>query len=132
MDNMKSFRIFFLLPVLLLALGCQGQTGSQKLAVDSFENKLTGTSDKIILDVRTADEYKKGHLANATLIDYYGSNFKDQINQLDKSKPVFVYCASGGRSASAAKILGQLGFKEVYDLQGGFNAWSNAKKPVER
>jgi len=132
METMKRSRIFFLVPIVALAVACQGQTGAKKLAADTFEEKLAGTSDKIILDVRTSDEYKKGHLANATLIDYYGKDFKNQADQLDKSKPVFVYCASGGRSGSAAKILTQLGFKEVYDLQGGFNAWSNAKKPVER
>lgn len=130
--RMKILRTLFLLPVIVLTVSCQGQTGVQKLTVDNFEKKLETTGNKIVLDVRTADEFKDGHLAKATMIDYYSSDFKDQVNQLDKTKPVFVYCAGGVRSGKASSILSQLGFKEVYDLQGGFNAWTAASKPVER
>lgn len=62
-------------------------------------------ADKIILDVRTAGEYADGHIPGAVMIDYYKNDFRQQINKLDKSKPVFVYCASGVRSSSAAKSL---------------------------
>lgn len=130
--TMKILSILFLLPVIALTLSCQGQSGVQKLSADNFEKKLASTADKIVLDVRTADEFKEGHLAKATMIDYYSSDFKNQVNQLDKTKPVFVYCAGGVRSGKASSILTQLGFKEVYDLQGGFNAWTAARKPVER
>lgn len=130
--TMKIVRILFLFPIIALTVSCQGQTGVQKLSADNFEKKLEATENKIVLDVRTADEFKDGHLAKATMIDYYSSDFKDQVNQLDKTKPVFVYCAGGVRSGKASSILSQLGFKEVYDLQGGFNAWTAARKPVER
>lgn len=129
---MKILRILILFPIIALTVSCQGQTGVQKLSVESFEKKLQATGDKIILDVRTADEFKGGHLVNATTIDYYSTDFKNQVNQLDKTKPVFVYCAAGVRSGKAASILSQLGFEQVYDLQGGFNAWAAARKPVER
>lgn len=129
-----SNRIFsFLFLIIVFSVtGCQGQTGAQKLSPDSFEKKLTTEANKIILDVRTPDEYNKGHLADAVMIDFYKDDFKSQVMKLDKSKPVFVYCAAGGRSSSASKILTELGFKQVYDLQGGLNAWSAAKKPVEK
>ena len=125
-------KLFFLstISILLLFSSCQGQTGTQKLTVENFETKLKSVSEKTVLDVRTQDEYNNGHLANATLVDYYQDDFKSKIAKLDKNKPVFVYCAAGGRSNSALKILTELGFKEIYDLKGGFNAWADAKKPI--
>ncbi len=130
---MKS-RIYSLITisVIFIITACSGQSGSQKLNPENFEKKLNATPNKIILDVRTQDEYHNGHLENAVLIDYYKNDFKEKVSKLDKSKPVFVYCAAGGRSGSASKILLDLGFNEVYDLKGGFNAWSNEKKPVKK
>ena len=48
---------------------------------------------------------------------------------LDKKKPVYVYCAVGGRSAKASKVLQESGFKTVYNLLGGFNGWTAAGLP---
>jgi rhodanese-related sulfurtransferase len=133
---MKTINRISLLPMMaFLALTftfCQGQTGSQKLTADAFEKKLSSTSAKIILDVRTPEEYADGHLANSTLVNFYDSDFKQQINKLDKSKSVFVYCKGGVRSAKAAQALTEAGFKEVYDLQGGYDSWAGAKKPTTR
>ena len=124
--------IFNLLSVLALAtvMSCQGQTGIHVLSVDAFEQKLNATPEKIILDVRTDEEYAQGKMKKATQIDYYQRNFKTEVAKLDKTKPVFVYCTSGIRSNSAAKILKQQGFTEVYDLKGGLNAWARSGKPV--
>lgn len=124
--------IFNLLSILALAtvVSCQGQTGVQVLNVDAFEQKLNATPEKIILDVRTDEEYAQGRMKNATQIDYYQRDFKTEVAKLDKTKPVFVYCASGVRSNSAAKILKQQGFTEIYDLKGGLNAWTRSGKPV--
>lgn len=124
--------IFNLLSVLALAtvMSCQGQTGIHVLSVDAFEQKLKATPEKIILDVRTDEEYAQGKMKNATQIDYYQRDFKTEVAKLDKTKPVFVYCASGVRSNSAAKILKQQGFAEIYDLKGGLNAWARSGKPL--
>lgn len=124
--------IFNLLSVLALAtvMSCQGQTGVHVLSVDAFEQKLNATPEKIILDVRTDEEYAQGKIKSATQIDYYQNNFKTEVAKLDKTKPVFVYCASGVRSNSAAKILKQQGFTEIYDLKGGLNAWARSGKPL--
>ncbi len=124
--------IFNLLSVLALAtvMSCQGQTGIHVLSVDAFEQKLNATPEKIILDVRTDEEYAQGKMKNATQIDYYQRDFKTEVAKLDKTKPVFVYCASGVRSNSAAKILKQQGFAEIYDLKGGLNAWARSGKPL--
>ena len=122
-------RLFLLLMVLGIVSFANAQT-VKTLAAADFEKKTAAMKDKIILDVRTAEEYKDGHLVGSMLIDYYGSDFKNEVSKLDKSKPVFVYCKGGGRSSSSCEILKDLGFKEVYNLQGGITDWKKAGKAV--
>jgi len=120
----------FYLLVSFLAISCQAQTKkAEVLSTEQFNQRLTASSDRTLLDVRTPEEYAEGHLADAKLINYYNDDFKDQLSLLDKTKPVFLYCRSGKRSGAAAELLIELGFKEVYDLQGGFMAWSDGKYP---
>jgi rhodanese-related sulfurtransferase len=76
--------------------------------------------------VRTPKEYADQHLDNAVNIDWNGDNFVGQAQKLDKSKPVFVYCLAGSRSKSAANKLHELGFKEIYNLEGGILKWNAA------
>jgi rhodanese-related sulfurtransferase len=127
---MKSMLFILILPVCFVTLSCEGQTTGQKLPPDAFDKKIQASQGKIILDVRTPREFSSGHLPDAVCVDYYRHDFKAQLAKLDKSKPVFVYCATGGRSGSTVKTLSQLGFKEIYDLQGGISAWARAGKPV--
>ncbi|MEK7951035.1 rhodanese-like domain-containing protein [Luteolibacter soli] len=83
-----------------------------------------------ILDVRTPDEWKEGHLEKAKLVTLSKEGFVEKAKaELDPKKPVLVYCKSGGRSAKAAKQLREAGFT-VYDLDGGITAWQKAGKPV--
>jgi len=89
---------------------------------EEFE-KMMKKPDAQLIDVRTKDEYNAGHIGNAKNIDFYGSDFKSNMAKLDKSKPVIVYCAKGGRSGEAASMLKEMGFKEVYDLSGGYGSW---------
>ena len=84
----------------------------------------------IVLDVRTAEEYAKGHIAGAVNIDYKSATFKDAMNKLDKNKPYLVHCAAGGRSAKTREMMKTLGFKDVYHLDGGLTAWEKAGGPV--
>lgn len=115
---------------ILLSCAEKKDQAHELLNTSAFEEKLNTTADKILLDVRTPEEYGKGHLPNAILINVNGEDFNARINELDKSKPVFVYCAAGIRSEKASAILNDQGFKKVYDLEGGFNAWSGEGKPV--
>lgn len=93
------------------------------LSTTDFQKKLAADNTAIILDVRTPEEYANGHLQNAATINFFDTDFKEKVNKLDKTKPVYVYCAVGGRSAKASKILQESGFKTVYNLLGGFNGW---------
>ncbi len=107
----------------------KGQTMARITAVE-FERKLNANPSATILDVRTLNEYRSGHLPKATLLDFYKTDFETQLKKLDKTKPIFVYCAVGGRSNATVTLLGRLGFKEIYDLAGGIQSWIQADKPI--
>ena len=95
-------------------------------------NDYKAKSKKLtIIDVRTMDEYKKSHLANSRLIDFFDSNFEDKIKNLDKTIPYLVHCQSGGRSMKAFKLMQSLGFERVYHLDGGMLAWKKLGKMIQ-
>lgn len=97
--------------------------------VNQFK-ELIVTHGGTILDVRTPEEWAEGTIANAEKIDYYSDNFATDIERLNKSEPVFVYCKKGGRSSSAAEILEENGFTKVYNLDGGITAWIDAGNEI--
>lgn len=97
---------------------------------DAFETMLQKNPDAQLVDVRTPAEFQSGYIAGAINLNIYDDDFAQQIAKLDKNRPVMVYCAKGGRSASAAEQLTQAGFPEVYDLAGGMEAWRAANKKV--
>ena len=101
------------------------------IAPDDFDKKLATSPDAQLIDVRTPAEYNGGHLKNATNININDDSFDEKIAKLDKSKPVLVYCMSGGRSSRAAEKLHTTGFNEVYNLDGGILKWTAARKPIE-
>lgn len=76
-----------------------------------------------ILDVRTKGEVAKGAIPNSIHNDIFEDDFETKIDKMDKSKPVYVYCASGGRSGEAMEMMHKKGFKEVYNLVGGYTDW---------
>jgi thioredoxin 1 len=104
---------------------------AQVLSNDEFEAKLKTETNVQLIDVRTPDEYKGGHLPKAQNINYRAVDFEQQIAKLDKNKPVYVYCLAGGRSKAASDVLQRLGYTQVYDLKGGYLKWSEAQKPTE-
>ena len=135
---MKRLFIYLLaLPLMTGAVLACDQKGNSKGASDSetiqakvsliSPEKLNQELGSIqLIDVRTPQEYEEGHIENAVNMNYYDDDFKQQVSQLDKSQKVYVYCKKGGRSASAAEILSELGFKEIYDLEGGMENWNKA------
>jgi thioredoxin len=116
----------------VLFSGCtngQAQTGSNNLQATDFAQKIKELPGAPVVDVRTPEEFAKGHLPNAKNIDWNGNDFNAQISQLDKSKLIFVYCLSGGRSGQAAKQMRENGFTQVYELSGGIMKWRAANLP---
>ncbi len=85
-----------------------------------------------VIDVRTPQEYAEGHIKGAQNIDIYNPEFDKLIGQLPKDKTYCVYCRSGRRSMMAAQKMAQMGFKKVYNLQGGIIAWQQSGNPVEK
>ena len=84
-----------------------------------------------LVDVRTSEEYIESHLKGAQNICVTRSDFKEKIKTLDKEKPVYLYCKIGGRSARAARILKEMGFKKVYDMDGGITSWKEKNLMLE-
>lgn len=95
------------------------EKGMHNVPVSEFQIFET-LSKKALLDVRTPQEFNKGHVEGARNIDYFSKSFKSELDKLDKSIPVYVYCRSGGRSAKAMQIMKEMGFVTIYNLQGGF------------
>jgi phage shock protein E len=113
----------FLFLLLITGISCQAQN-SKILSQEEYKKAITG-KDLQLIDVRTPEEFKNGHIKNAKNINFNGNDFKSQMEKLDKSKPLYIYCQSGGRSGRAAKILSEMGFKQIYDLKGGFGSWKD-------
>lgn len=102
-------------------------TVAENVNVEQFIKHKEGAQ---LLDVRTPAEWNEGIIEGATMMNFYDSDFKQQLEKLDKEKPVAVYCKSGGRSGQAMGMMQEMGFKEVYNLNGGIGAWNNAGEPT--
>lgn len=94
--------------------------------------KLIAEGKVVIVDVRTAEEFKDGHLHGAKNIDFMSDDFAAKLAKLDKTKPTLVHCQGGGRSTRALPAFAKLGFTEVIHLDGGFAGWEKAGQPVEK
>lgn len=126
-------KLLSILAITLLLTSCQAQEkkGVQLVAPKEFSQKAT-LKDAQIVDVRTPKEFHQGHLKNAKNIHLYDQDFADQIEKLDKKKPVYVYCKAGGRSAEAVEIMQHHGFERIIELQGGTDSWSESGLPLEK
>lgn len=124
-----------LLVVLSASFLLTGQAGlcqkNSLLPPSAFEKQINQAGIQI-LDVRTSQEYASGHIKNALQANWLNTNeFKNRVQYLDKTKPVYVYCGSGVRSSDASKWLLENGFQQVWELQNGFVSWKKDHKPVE-
>jgi rhodanese-related sulfurtransferase len=121
-----KFRALLFLLVSFVITSCNGQTSKniKLVEVKEFAEKTNKTQNPQILDVRTPGEFTDSHIENALNIDWLGDSFVVDAEKLDKTKPVYVYCKSGGRSKKATAKLEELGFKNIYELDGGFMKWS--------
>ncbi|GHC60455.1 rhodanese-like domain-containing protein [Ulvibacter litoralis] len=134
---MKKIFFLVLVGVSLTFLGCKNKETSSVMKVvtpqevyDAVYN--SNDSSAQLVDVRTQEEYGVSHLKDAQNICVTTSDFQEKVKTLDKNKPVYLYCKRGGRSAKAAKILTDLGFTKVYDLQGGITNWEDKGMETEK
>ena len=120
---------FVLVAALLIYNLLQGNKGSLD---PSGATDLINHQDAVVVDVRPAADYQKGHIINAVNIPSNG--FANQINSLNKYKdrPIIVSCRSGSQSQAACQQLRKAGFEKVFNLRGGVLAWQNASLPLTR
>lgn len=123
--------LFTALAVVLLLLALNevhgNLTGSKRVgALEAV--RLINDRDPVILDVRPAADFKRGHLLNALNVPL--TKLDENVGQFGREKPILVYCALGGSSVTAAEKLKKSGFAEVYPLRGGINAWLGASLPI--
>jgi len=101
-----------------------------QLTVMELHERQSARSKMQILDVRAPEEWEKGHVPHAE--HYFVADMRNRIDGLDKSRPYAVYCASGYRASIAASLMKARGFEDVSNVPGSWDAWINAKLPVEK
>ncbi|MBY8961742.1 rhodanese-like domain-containing protein [Flavobacterium sp. D11R37] len=125
-------KIICLIVAVIALVSCQAQQKEQSVMLVKptvFSEKMAEHKGQLV-DVRTPTEYKQGYIKDAVNIHLYDKDFEQRIEQLDKTKPLYVYCKAGGRSAEAVAIMKEKGFTSIIELDGGMDAWTEAKKPV--
>lgn len=128
-----SYKAIIVLTVtLLLQATSVGATEVTQLTPSETVQIIQTVNDLVILDIRTPDEVRSGFLNGAHNIDFYGRDFKTKLNSLDKATPYLIYCRSGRRSGITIEYLQKAGFKQIYHLKNGINAWKSKGFPVMR
>ncbi|WP_264531243.1 thioredoxin domain-containing protein [Flavobacterium sp. N502540] len=122
---MKFSKILFLI-LSVVFISCNEKKSGiiEEITPKDFAEKIKTTENAQILDVRTPEEFESNHIDNAVNVNWNGDDFETKVAAYDKSKPVFVYCLSGGRSKKAAAKLNELGFTTIYELEGGIMKWN--------
>ena len=122
--NIMKQLILILCISVVFFTSCEEQPNAEIQIVTAEEmQELTEIEDVQLVDVRTPEEFESGFISKAQNIDYNSPSFDNEIEKLDKSKPVIVYCQKGGRSAKCAQKMKDAGFVKIYDLEGGLAKW---------
>lgn len=121
---MKKIAVFIVFLGLFSLAQAQEKPVATLLGPQEYSQLLHDDQVQLI-DVRTPEEFKEGHVDGAVNIDFLSEDFSEKMSELDKDKPVLIYCRSGNRSGKAAVILKADGFKDITDLKGGYMAWEN-------
>ena len=118
--------LFVLMAFTVLNYSCkEKEVATSQIEVISPEEmqEISQIEGVQLVDVRTPEEYSEGYIEGFQNIDFFSNTFSQDIEKLDKSKPVIVYCKSGNRSAKSAKKMQEAGFYKIYDLEGGITKW---------
>ena len=99
------------------------QKATQRVTKAAFKAVLEQENDLQLIDVRTPEEFVQGTIHQAKNIDFWATDFQQQIDQLDKNKTTLIFCRSGNRSGKALKLFKQKGFQNVLELEGGYSGW---------
>ncbi len=124
-------KIIQFLPVIALfiasKIGCEAQQTEGVIVISPEEAKtaMAAEEELTLVDIRTPKEFVQGNIDGAENINFFDRDFEEQMLQFDKEETIYIYCRSGNRSAKAAKKLKEMGFKEIYDIEGGFLNWED-------
>lgn len=112
---------------IVLFIACGNSQEIQTITTAELKT-LLGKEKIQLMDVRSPEEVVDGHIETALFANYFDDDFVEKATkQLDKNKPVYLYCRSGNRSGKSAKILKEKGF-EVYNVLGGYKQWEKENK----
>lgn len=119
-------KIIIILSISFLFLACSNK-GYKNLNLEKAIKLVNSSTNLVILDVRTREEYLAGNIPNSINIDVLSQDFKSKIDMLDKNKEYLVYCRSGNRSTIASSIMSTNGFLNIYNLQNiAYQDFANA------
>ena len=119
-------KLKYLLILLIGFISCETKE-IQTISVEELTVILSNKNVQLV-DVRTPEEFKLGHINNSELINVKSNDFESiALEKLDKNKPIYMYCRSGKRGQKACNILQKKGFK-VYNLEGGYLKWKSKKE----
>lgn len=133
LNNLLLFAALIAVLVMLIKAELEHQANKGLSLSPSMATRLMNNhSDALILDIRTAADFKNGHIKGAKNIPL--KEFASNVEGLssDKDKPVLLYCNSGSTVTSAIKLLKKAGFEKINNLDGGIAAWKEASMPLTK
>ena len=123
-------RTIYSVAILFTSLACQDPNSTKISANELKELQAEGV---VVVDIRTAKEYRAGHIPGVSSnIDYLQEDFLSQMERFEKSAPIIIHCARGGRSGKASALLMEAGFVKIYDYVGGFSDWEKRGEEIEK
>lgn len=123
-------RNIFLYLLLLIGLPLSAQSFIKTVNADVFYAKFRSNPDALIIDVRPAFKFEENRIKGAFLAEKE-SDLKDLVEKEDKNRTILVYCQIGDRSKRAVKVLKELGFTRIYELDLGLVTWLQAGYPID-
>jgi rhodanese-related sulfurtransferase len=113
--------------------GDTGSTATASIDVKAAQDFVATHEDAIVIDVRTPAEYEMSHITDAVNVNVQDDSFAQTAAALDPDKTYIVHCTKNpadGRSSRALETLRELGFRNLYSLEGGYVAWKEAELPL--
>lgn len=124
---MPNIRKSFILSLFIIFIISCSNKGYKNINLKKAVKTINTSTNLILLDVRTAEEYSSGYIPNSINIDVLSSDFKSKIGLLDKNKEYLIYCRSGNRSTIASSIMATNGFIKIYNLNNAnYSDFENA------
>jgi rhodanese-related sulfurtransferase len=118
--------------LLALAAGCgQGARAEESISDEELATRIEQGTAPLILDVRSEQEYRAGHIPGALNIPH--DELSERFSELgaSESDEIVVHCQSGRRAAAARTLLEAAGFRQIRDLEGHMQGWRAAGRPTE-